>query len=189
MWLDRWQQRAPAWEAIHLPAEQPARSGDRVLIRPAKAADAAGVQAFVRGLSPETRRKRFFGPIAELSPEQLERLTSCASANHLNLLALDPGYEIVGMAQCVTTEDAEAEFALLVADAWQRRGIGTALYRMLLQHARKRGLALLNGFVLTDNRPMLGFAAKLGFSLFRDTDATLTRVVMPVGDPWRPALD
>jgi acetyltransferase len=160
-----------------------------LLIRPARAADAPAIQAFVRRLSPETRRKRFFGPIVELSPQQLERLTSRATADDLNLLGLDRCREIIGMAQCAATGQAEAEFALVVADSWQRRGIGTALCGELLAHARERRFASLAGFILSENRAMLDFAAKLGFSLLRDTDATLTRAIMALADPRLPASD
>ena len=181
MWVDRWERKPPE-QAIRLRAGAADAVAGSVLIRPAKRADAPAVQAFVRGLSPDTRRKRFFGPVVELSPEQLVRLTSCRSKDDLNLLVLDARDDVIAMAQCVGTGDAEAEFALVVADQWQRQGIGTALCEAILQHVRNRGLARLGGFVLTDNRAMLGFAAKLGFSMFRDTDATITRIVMPLSD-------
>ena len=182
MWVDHWQQM-PSGQTIRLRAERQASTAARVWMRAAKRADAPAVDAFVRRLSPDTRRKRFFGPVVELSPEQLLRLTSCLSDQDVSLLALDAQREIIGMAQCVATGDAEAEFALVVADEWQRQGIGTALCKALFQHAREHRLARLGGFVLTDNRAMLGFAAKLGFSMFRDTDATITRIVMPLADP------
>src|SRR5262245_18389534 len=103
-----------------------ARPTERLLMRPARPTDAAAIQTFVRNLSPDARRKRFFGPIVELSPQQLERLTVRASPADLNLLSFSTTGELAGMAQCVATFDAEAEFALVVADRWQRRGIGTA---------------------------------------------------------------
>lgn len=187
MQAGRWQRKAWAGEAMYLPTGRHASTMGEWLIRPASTADAQAVQAFVRKLSSETRRKRFFGPIVELSPEQLERVTSRAGACDLNLLVLDPSREIIGMAQCVATGDAEAEFALVVADNWQRRGIGTALCSALFRHAGECGLARLGGFVLTENRAMLGFAAKLGFSLVRDTDATLTRAVIALANRRLPA--
>ena len=148
----------PAGEVIHLTPVQPVPTGREVLIRPARTADAPAVQAFVRRLSPETRRKRFFGPIVELSPEQLERLTSRACADDLNLLGLDRCREIVGMAQCVATgRRPRLSSPWSSPTSWQRRGIGTALCSALFQHARERRLARLGGFVLTENRAMLGF--------------------------------
>jgi len=181
MWVDRWE-RKPSEHAIRVRTREADTAVERVVIRPAKRSDAPAVQAFVRRLSPETRRRRFFGPVVELSPEQLVRLTSGRSRNDLNLLVLDRCGEVIGMAQCVDTGDAEAEFALVVADQWQRQGIGGALCEAIFQHARARGVDRLGGFVLTDNRAMLGFAAKLGFSMFRDTDATITRIVLPMAD-------
>ena len=147
-----------------------------ILIRPARSSDAAGVQAFVRGLSTETRRKRFFAPISELSPSQLDRLTSSTTAHDLSLLVLHRSRGIIGMAQCAATGSTEAEFAVVVADEWQRQGVGTTLLSLLLDHARDCGLASLNGFVLADNWAMLGLASKLGFSLVDDPDPALVRV-------------
>ena len=176
-----------AWRRLDAPDEvdrgESTRADGELLMRPACAADAPAIQAFVRNLSPETRRKRFFGPIVELSPQQLERLTERASPADLNLLVFDGRAELIGMAQCVVTERTEAEFALVVADHWQRRGVGTAVCRVLIEHARDHHLACLAGFVLSENRAMLGLAAKLGFSLARDSDATLTRAVMAVAPP------
>jgi acetyltransferase len=188
MRVSRCRENAYAGEVVPAPAEQPAQMDGEPFIRAARAADASGIQDFVRRLTPETRRKRFFGPIIELSPGQLQRLTSRASADDLNLLVLDRGGDIVAMAQCVATGPAEAEFALVVADNWQRRGIGMLLCCLLLQHARKRRLASLGGFVLSENRAMLGLASKLGFSVARDnTDASLMRAVMALADPRPPA--
>jgi acetyltransferase len=152
------------------------RGGGEILIRAALPADAPGIQRFVRGLSRETRRRRFFAPIHELSPEQLERLTSTATADDLSLLVLDCFGEIIGMGQCAATGEGTAEFAVVVGEDWQRRGVGTSLLRVLMEHARSRQLVSLAGFVLADNQAMLGLAAKLGLSLVGDADPTLVRV-------------
>jgi acetyltransferase len=163
-------QLAPDWN------RGSARISGEMVIRTAQPSDAAGVQRFVRGLSRETRRRRFFAPIHELSPDQLERLTSTATPDNLNLLVLHCGGEIIGMGQCAATGGGTAEFAVVVADDWQRRGIGSTLLRLLLEHARSRRLASLAGFVLSENEAMLGLAATLGLSLVRDADPSLVRV-------------
>jgi acetyltransferase len=157
------------------------RSGE-IFIRAALPSDAPDIQRFVRGLSRETRHKRFFAPIHELSPEQLERLTSNATADDLSLLALDCLGEIIGMGQCAATGEGAAEFAVVVGEDWQRRGVGTTLLGLLMQHARSRQLLSLAGYVLADNQAMLGLAAKLGLSLVRDADPALVRVETALGD-------
>jgi hypothetical protein len=72
------------------------RDGRAVDARPVRARDAGQVQAFVRALSPQSRRERFFAPIAELSPRQLGRVVSGPG---LSLAAWQPGGSVVGLAQ------------------------------------------------------------------------------------------
>jgi len=148
----------------------------RLAIRELRPADAPRVQEFVRRLSLQSRRMRFFSPISELAPRQLERVTSGSGPDDLNLGAFDAAGRIVGLAQYVVEDDASAEFGVVVDDALQRSGLGTRLVDRLLERARARGLAALHGVVLGDNWPMLGLAAKLGFELSEDADPTLMRV-------------
>ena len=68
------------------------RGGRSVRVRPLAAADAAEVQAFVRRLSPESRRERFFSAVSELSPVSLQRVLSSPG---LSAVALH-GYDFVG---------------------------------------------------------------------------------------------
>ena len=153
----------------------------RLAIRELRPADAPRVQEFVRRLSLESRRMRFFSPINELSPLQLERATSGGGPEDVNLGAFDAAGRIVGLAQYSVDDDASAEFGVVVDDALQRSGLGTRLIGRLLERARERGLAALSGVVLGDNWPMLSLAAKLGFELSEDADPTLMRVEKTVG--------
>lgn len=86
------------------------------------------------------------------------------------------GETLIGVARYVLDKSNEsAEFAIVVADAWQGRGIGKRLLAKLIEVARQRGVKRLYGEVLGTNRPMLEFVRKLGFKLERHEDATLTR--------------
>jgi len=133
-------------------------------------ADAGRVQAFVRTLSPQTRRERYFCAINELSPRQLERMTFGGSARDLSLGAFEEE-EIVAIA-----EYADGEFAVVVADAWQGLGIGEALMLRLLEHARESRLPSMHGLVRGGNRGMLRLAGRLGFRSARDADPGFVRV-------------
>lgn len=135
-----------------------------VLLRPVRPEDAGRVQSFVRALSPQSRRSRFFSGLSELGPYMLRRLTQPVPPNEFGLLALvgSPGARsVVGMAHSALEEANSAELAIVVADAWQRRGLGTRLLRALSHHAS--GVAALRGIVLADNRAMLALARRLGF--------------------------
>lgn len=65
----------------------------------------------------------------------------------------------------------EAEFALLVSDQWQGRGLGTELLRQLIEVARQEGLRRVVGYILPDNREMQGVCRKVGLQLHRHTGA------------------
>jgi acetyltransferase len=155
-----------------------ARDGRRVFVRPVRAADAPLVQQFVRELSPQSRRNRFFGPVAELSRPQLERMTQFDAATGLGLVAVagEDAPRIVGIAQHVVCDPPFAELAVVVADDWQRQGLGERILSLLLAHAAKTGITAVQGLVMAANWPMLALASKLGFAFGEDADPQLVRV-------------
>ena len=114
------------------------RDGRQVAVRVARSADASAVQQFVRGLSDGSRRNRFFAPVRELSPDQLDRVTRSRPPGELALVgetAEGTGSRIVAMAQYAVCESLDAEFAVVVDDAWQRQGLATQLLCVLTEHA------------------------------------------------------
>ena len=141
-----------------------------LLFRPLAPHDAERVQRFVTGLSPRSRRERYFSAIRELTPRQLERTLHLASTNDASLAAFD-GDALVALAECV-----QGEFALVVADAWQGSGLGRELMGRLLAHARRVRLPALHGVVRIGNRAMLRLAASFGFRAARDADPDLVRM-------------
>ena len=70
------------------------------------------------------------------------------------------------------------EFAIVIADAWQGRRIGRRLLEKLIEIARARGVRQLYGDILGTNRPMIEFVHRLGFTLGRHEDPTLTRATL-----------
>jgi acetyltransferase len=97
---------------------------------------------------------------------------------------LGGGETLIGVARYVLDKDNEsAEFAIVIADSWHGRGIGTRLLSKLAEVARRRGVKRLYGDILAMNRPMLALVAKLGFQLGRHReDATLTRAALSIRD-------
>jgi len=142
-------------------------------VRPVRREDAERVQAFVRGLSSRSRYERFFAPVAELSARQLERITAGAG---LSLAAFDERGTVVALAEYVRSGAGEAEFAIVVADAWQGQGLGARLVGVLLEHAKRSGVARLAGVTHAGNRAMRLLARRLGFGLRPDEDPDLVRM-------------
>ena len=158
------------------------RDGTLVTIRPIGPQDAQREQAFVRGLSPESRYFRFMNTLRELSPEMLDRFTHPDAAREIALVALtDEGADAkeIGVARCVALGERDSwEFAIVVADAWQGRGLGSRLMRELIAAARARGVPRIEGLVLASNHRMLELMRSLEFDIATaPEDARVRQVV------------
>lgn len=141
------------------------RDGSRVTVRPIRPDDAGREQRFFGALSERSRYLRFQHHLPRLSPLMLERFTQLDYDRELALVALAPGSdEFVGAGRYAPNPDGtSAEFALTIADAWQGRGLGSALLERVCQRAREAGYEALVGYVLAENREMLELAEHLGF--------------------------
>lgn len=145
-------------------------------LRPLRPDDRDIELAFVSGLSPETRQNRLLGGAKAITREYIESLVTVDYSRDMAIAATAmPGAEtLLGVARYVR-EGPDAEFAIVIADAWQGRGIGSRLLKKLIDVARRQGIRRLYGDILATNRPMLEFVRKLGFTLGRHEEATLTR--------------
>ena len=145
------------------------RDGTRVVIRPIRPEDRQIESDFVRNLSDESRYFRFFNAVRDLSETALTRFTQVDYKSEMALIALirENGRETeIGVARYVVNPDGRGcEFAIVVADAWQRKGIGSKLMHSLMDIARSRGLETMEGWVLAGNTRMLALMAGLGFTI------------------------
>lgn len=172
----------PRTAAVNLVAPRTAwlKDGRRGVIRSTRATDGPAIQAFVRRLSIRSRRNRFFSPISELSRDQIERITRSLPSDGLALVceaAVAGESRIVALAQYVIGEPLEAEFALVVDDAYQRQGLGNEMMGLLAEHAARAGLTAFAGLVLPDNWPMLGLLSRLGCEFEADADPGVVRAL------------
>jgi acetyltransferase len=143
--------------------------GRRIFVRPVKPEDAPLFTAFFKTLSPTTIYYRFFGALKELNPEMLARFTQIDYDREIALVAIDEESEtdsMLGVARIIGDPDAKTgEFAVLVGDAWQGKGIGGNLLEKCLSIAEKQGFESVHGIVLHQNRNMLALGKKLGFEM------------------------
>lgn len=148
--------------------------GLRWTIRPIRPEDAVMERDFVNGLSDRSRYLRFMYVLNEITPEMLSRFTQIDYDREMALIAVvhtDDGDQQVGVARYVTYPDGRGcEFAIVVGDEWQRRGIATRLLESLIEVARDRRLEIMDGIVLRENRNMLTLAERVGFKQERSRD-------------------
>jgi acetyltransferase len=153
------------------------RDGTTLAVRPIRPEDTELERRFIAAMSEETRYFRFFYRLHELTPSMLGRFTQVDYDRELALLALAPdpdapgGQSIVAIARYIANLDYEsAEFAVVVADAWQRRGVARLLMKTLIARAKRKGLRRLVGTVLRANPNMLRFTQALGFTVHDDPE-------------------
>ncbi|HLQ57547.1 MAG TPA: GNAT family N-acetyltransferase [Streptosporangiaceae bacterium] len=122
------------------------RPSGGIEIRQAGRADAEAIRSFITGLSPRTQYRRFFAGVSPPSSALLRGLCGTGNGADIIVAACDgAGYGglIVGHAMAADGTAADGtpavEVGLVVADGSQRRGIGSALMRVLLARAVARG--------------------------------------------------
>jgi acetyltransferase len=157
-------------------------AGECVSLRPITPNDAEVLQAYVRGLSRESRYNRFFGALQELPPPELKRVTHLDRRYDLALVAeigVGASSIVIGEARHASAPDRrECEFALSVTDAWRGRGIGTLLIAEMERRARSLGARRLTAEILRGNEPMKTLALNAGFGMADvPNDARLVRIV------------
>lgn len=160
-------------------------------LRPIRPEDADALQNFIRSLSDSSRYMRFVSMMSELTPKMLTRYTYVDYDKELALVATTeipnpanrglPQEVIIGLAHYLRNSDGVgAEYALVISDDWQRRGLGRSLMSKLIELAKRQGLEYIEGLVLANNRPMLGLMTSLGMINDPDPeDSSVRRLWMP----------
>ncbi len=156
--------------------EWPLRDDGHYFIRPLHPHDAEMLQTLVRGLSEESRYFRFVSSMRELPDRMLARLALIDYDREMALVAiyrerkLTPegnfveSERIIGVSRYVTNPDkSTCEFSLVVADEFAGQGLGSRLMQSIMDVARSKGLAQMEGLVLAKNAAMLKLVRSLGF--------------------------
>jgi len=145
--------------------------GIPVFIRPMKPEDADLFVQLFQSLSPTSIYYRFFSRLVSLTPAMLARFTQVDYDREIALTAVsrEDGKDLdrmLGVARIVSDPDGRrGEFAVLVGDPWQGRGVGAMLLQECLRIAKERGIESVWGTVLQENRQMIELGRKLGFEI------------------------
>jgi acetyltransferase len=156
----------------------PLRGGGQYTVRPIHPNDAQMLQDLVQHLTPESRYFRFVSWMPELPPSMLARFTLIDYDREMALVAvvkersasadgeIVETERIVGVSRYITNPDqASCEFSLVVADDFNGKGVGSRLMESIMDVARDKGLAEIEGLVLANNAGMLKLMNSLGFTV------------------------
>jgi acetyltransferase len=156
----------------------PLPGGGEYTVRPIHPDDANMLQELMHHLSPESRYFRFVSSITELPPTMLARFTLIDYDREMALVAVvkerragpDRGTteseRIVGVSRYITNPDqSSCEFALVIADDFKGKGLGSRMMLSIMDVAREKGLTEMDGLVLANNPGMLKLMRSLGFAV------------------------
>lgn len=153
------------------------KGGAPMTIRPIRPEDEPMIVKFHQGLSERSVYFRYFQVLKlsqRVAHERLARICFIDYNRQMSLVACRKNpqsgeQEIFGVGRLTKIHGRdEAEFAILISDAFQKKGLGTELLRRLIQVARDEKLVRLLADILPGNNGMIRICEKLGFRLFRD---------------------
>lgn len=145
------------------------RDGTHVVLRHIRPEDAPELRRAFERLSPESRYRRFFGGVAQLTDASLRYLTEVDGRDHVAIVATTDGPASetrtgLGVARFIRhhEEPTVAEAAVTVVDDTQRKGLGRLLATKLAEAARERGVHVFRADVLADNATMRSIMSEIG---------------------------
>ena len=140
-----------------------------IRVRPIKPEDAPLLSDLFDSLSPQTIYFRFFTPLKSLPRHMLARFTQIDYDREIALVAIQESHnaeKMLAVSRVILAKDQKsAEFAILVSDSWQGKGIGAELLKRCLSISTERNIREVYGIVLAENTTMLALGRKLGFDM------------------------
>jgi GNAT superfamily N-acetyltransferase len=170
-----------AVSAANYSAVETLRDGRRADIRSLEPSDEAALLSAIGRTSDQSMYRRFFGVKRDFSPNEIAFFLNVDFVTHVALVAeVDEaaGPMIVGGGRYVVAEPGIAELAFAVTDAYQGKGLGTALLRHLTKLARARGLRDFVADVLPENSAMLTLFERSGLPLSRMSSGGVVHVTL-----------
>ena len=146
--------------------------GANIVIRTIRPDDEPLMVEFHKTLSDYSVHFRYFGAVSlreRTTHERLRRHCSVDCTRELALVAVlekSHAREILGVGRLFKNAARnEAEFAILIADPWQGKGLGTEILKLLVRLGRRSGLERVIGHILDGNTAMRRASERAGFKL------------------------
>jgi RimJ/RimL family protein N-acetyltransferase len=146
--------------------------GTPVLIRRLLPEDAALYPDFLKEVTREDLRLRFFAPMREVSHELIDKLVHYDAAHAMAFIAIEEkNGRMLGVVRLHDDSgDENAEFAILLRSHLKGHGLGWLLMKHMIAYAKEKGLKVVHGQVLAENGTMLVMCGELGFHTIDDPD-------------------
>jgi acetyltransferase len=153
------------------------KDGTEVTLRPIRPEDEYLELEFIKSLSREAVRFRFFRVIKELSHSDLVRFCNIDYDKEIAIIAElreNERKREIGAARLILEPNGKrGEFAVVVADEYQRKGLGTKLVDMIIGIAEEKNLESIYGIIMPENEAVIQLCRKMGFTISRENDEVI----------------
>jgi GNAT superfamily N-acetyltransferase len=154
--------------------------GRRVSLRLLERDDESLIRRFYYRLSPDTVYRRFMAPVVPPADALVRRLTDVNHCDRDALVAFDE-QGIAGIARYAVAPGGDIyDVAVVVADDWQRRGLGRMLMQRLSHIARLRGITSFHATILGDNRRAQAFVRSLSARVTMRVESGVVEAEIPL---------
>jgi acetyltransferase len=157
--------------------------GTEVLLRPIKPEDEPMEGEMLHTMSEETLRGRFFENLVNIDHEMLVRFTNIDYDREMAIVAeyrKGKKRRLIGVGRLLCEPDfSSGEFAVVVHDDFQRKGLGFKLTDVIIGIAQEKGLKEVTGCIDSNNKRMLQVVGELGFVAEKTIDR-VTYVKLPL---------
>ncbi len=153
--------------SIAMAAALEVKDGWRIFVRPIRPEDEPLIHEFLRHVTSQDLRLRFFAPMKEFTHEFIARLTQLDYARAMAFVAFDEATnELVGVVRLHSDSIYEnGEYAILLRSDLKGKGLGWTLMQLIIEYAKSEGLTQISGEVLQENTAMLKMCRELGFAV------------------------
>jgi acetyltransferase len=150
------------------------KDGTQVTLRPIRPEDEPIESEMIKGLTERTSRLRFFQPLKDITHELMIRYTQIDYDREMAIIAElnENGKEkMAGVVRLIADPyNDSAEFAILVADEYQNKGLGNKLTDYVFDIARKKGVRRIYAEIMTENYAMIHILKKRGFDMSQSNE-------------------
>lgn len=155
--------------------------GRPVTLRPIRPEDEPLEFGLFDNFSPETWRYRFFGPMKEVTHEDMVRFTNIDYRREMAIIGIleeNGERKMIGVGRLIIDPDGKAgEYAVVVGDPWQGLGLGEKLTDAIIGVAEDKGLETIYGTIMKENRRMINLVQKMGFEVSKEDEDTVRAVL------------
>ncbi|NVM01984.1 MAG: GNAT family N-acetyltransferase [Candidatus Helarchaeota archaeon] len=149
------------------------RDGIKIFFRPIKPSDADIWVELYNSLSKNTKYLRFFSNMPKPTQKMIEKYTKIDYINNFAIIAIynENGIDkMIGVVRYGLNPPGSdsAELAVVVADKWQGKGLGTKMLLYMLRVMQKRGVKKVKGDVFLQNDKMMQLMGESGFDFIKE---------------------